>query len=116
MKAQSDSIRTLTVRFDLANDRDRAVWEYLHTDGRKKHRSSNNAVIEDLTEYIRTTNTVQTITDALSAGLTKAIRQEFSRIISPVEVRNSIPEPEVKKETDPDDALRKLLNSPIFDG
>ena len=53
---------------------------------------------------------------ALSAGVTKAIRQEFSRIISPVEVRNSIPEPEVKKETDPDDALRELLNSPIFDG
>ena len=77
------TITNLTLRFDLEKDRDREVWECLHSDYKEKYKTCNNAVLEILKEHIVSDDTAENIGRMLSESVKKAIRDEFSRIISP---------------------------------
>ena len=77
------TITNLTLRFDLEKDRDREVWERLHSDYKEKYKTCNNAVLEILKEHIASDDTSENISRKLSESVKNAIRDEFSRIISP---------------------------------
>ena len=77
------TITNLTLRFDLEKNRDREVWERLHSDYKEKYKTCNNAVLEILKEHIVSDDTSENISRKLSESVKNAIRDEFSRIISP---------------------------------
>ncbi len=75
--------KALTIRFDLDNERDRAVWEYLHNSCKVKHKTCNNAVIEELSSHIRMVQQSEQIRSIISECVSSSIRREFSRIFDP---------------------------------
>ena len=117
MNAQN-SIKTLTIRFDLDNERDLTVWDYIHTTSKSKHRTCNNAVIEDLSEHIRSLRMQETLNNSLACTVRNAIREEFARIISPGSKVEHISAPIQNKEhnSSSESVLRELMDSDIFDG
>lgn len=117
MNAQN-SIKTLTIRFDLDTERDRNVWDYIHTTSKQKHRTCNNAVIEDLSEHIRSLRMQENLNNSLACTVRNAIREEFARIISPGSKAEHISAPIQNKEhnSSSESVLRELMDSDIFDG
>ena len=118
MKAPSKRTRTLTVRFDLDKERDLAVWEHLHNKSERRYSTCNNAVIEDLSEHIRSISMQENLSNTLSRTIRNAIREEFARIISPDSKVERISAPIQNKEhnSSSESVLKELMDSDIFDG
>lgn len=79
------NIKSMTVRFDLDAERDSKVWHYIHTSAKEIHKNCKNAVIEEIDENIRMKVQLKNLNDLLSDTVKTAIRDEFSRMIRPVQ-------------------------------
>lgn len=114
MKEQHDNIKGITVRFDLDDERERKVWEHLHTVSKKRYKTCSNAVISELHDHFTGQHELSEMKAVISDSVKSAIREEFKRIISPQAVYEN-PNTPIISEDNSEKGLSELIDESIFD-